>query len=176
MSKIINYLKSKDVDLLFFFNQKIQKNFLDTFMKVITQLGSLAFALGFPIILMTTPNQQLKMLGMHLAIGLFISSILVFSIKLMIKRPRPFENFDDIKTLFIPKDKNSFPSGHTSAAITMSMIVSQSISVALSSVVIGLSVLVGISRMYLGVHYPSDVIFGGTVALLTVSVIVPMFI
>lgn len=176
MSKVINFLKSKDVDLLFFFNQKIQKNFLDTFMKIITQFGSLAFALGFPLILIITPNKQLRILGLHLALGLFISSVLVFSIKLMIKRPRPFENFDDIKTLFIPKDKNSFPSGHTSAAITMSMIVSQSISIALSSIVIGLSVLVGISRMYLGVHYPSDVIFGGTVALLTVSVIVPMFI
>jgi undecaprenyl-diphosphatase len=176
MSKVINYLKNKDIDLLFFFNQRIQKDILDTFMKLVTQLGSIGFAMGFPIALMLTPNSQTRMLGFHLALGLIISSILVFSIKLSIRRARPFESFEDIKTLFIPKDKNSFPSGHTCAAMTMGMIISQSISSIASTFVIGLSILVGISRMYLGVHYPSDVIFGGTIALVTVSFIVPMFI
>jgi len=176
VSKVIEYLKNKDVDLLFFFNHKIQKNALDTFMKLITHLGSLGFAVGFPIVLMLAPNAQARSLGFHLAFSLLISSIVVFSIKLLIRRARPFESFENIKTLFIPKDKNSFPSGHTCAAVTIGMTISQSASSIASTFFIGLSVLVGISRMYLGVHYPSDVVFGGTIALVTVSIIIPIFI
>jgi undecaprenyl-diphosphatase len=153
----------------------MQKDYLDPIMVAVTHLGSLGFALSLPLLLIISANQGAKSLGFHLALGLFMSSLLVVTIKIAIKRPRPFEILEDIRATLIPKDKNSFPSGHTCAALTMGMILSQSLTSITSFIVMGISMLVGVSRMYLGVHYPSDVLFGGAIAIITVMAIIPFF-
>lgn len=88
------------------------------------------------------------------------TALLNFALKKIIKRPRPFLVHASLTPVYKPSEY-SFPSGHTSASF--------STAVALSSVypkwyVIGPSLLwagtVGYSRMYLGVHNPSDVAAG----------------
>lgn len=174
MRKFLKFLKCRDVDLLFFFNQKLQKDFLDPIMIVITQLGSFGFAISIPLILICSSRETTYNLGLNMAIALFCSSVIVFAIKIAIQRPRPYAIFDEIRANLIPKDQNSFPSGHTCAAMTMSVVLAQTIPTVLAPVIITLGILVGISRMYLGVHYPSDVLFGGGIALLTSLKIVPL--
>jgi undecaprenyl-diphosphatase len=56
-------------------------------------------------------------------------------------------------------DDYSFPSGHTTAAFCIAVMIALTIP-HLSVIAISIAIAVGISRMYLGVHFPSDVLVG----------------
>jgi len=86
---------------------------------------------------------------------LFSSQFIIFTIKYIIKRERPFIVDKDIKLLELMNfDTYSFPSGHTLNAFLLSYILQKNIGINLSF----LPYLVGLSRMYLGVHYPTDIL------------------
>lgn len=63
----------------------------------------------------------------------------------------------DINTFNVPIDYYSFPSGHTTAIFSVNTILAFYFPM-LEAVFIALACLVGLSRLYLGVHYPSDVL------------------
>jgi undecaprenyl-diphosphatase len=97
------------------------------------------------------------------------AAILAFSIDLTlykilkhnIKRIRPHEMNKEIKALINPLDKFSFPSGHTAAAFLMAINISHFYPLFIIPSFL-FSSLIGFSRIYNGVHYPTDV-FAGTV-------------
>lgn len=80
-------------------------------------------------------------------------------IKKKIKRDRPFQAMPDIQYLLIPPDRFSFPSGHTAGAFVMAVLIAAFQPALVLPVFIWASA-VAISRVYLGVHYPSDVLAG----------------
>lgn len=74
-------------------------------------------------------------------------------------RPRPYEVHQDIFLTGTPLDKFSFPSGHTLHAVIFSL-VAISYYPALAIVLLPFTVLIALSRVVLGLHYPSDVFAG----------------
>lgn len=79
--------------------------------------------------------------------------------KAAFSRPRPFAVLPDVDFLVPPPDEFSFPSGHTAAAFVMVTVAGTMMPVVLL-VLLPLGLLIGTSRVYLGVHYPSDVLAG----------------
>jgi undecaprenyl-diphosphatase len=65
----------------------------------------------------------------------------------------------------------SFPSGHTSAAFVSALVLGMLFTGPFSTVLIIFALIVGISRVYLGVHYPSDVIVGILIALISFAMV-----
>jgi membrane-associated phospholipid phosphatase len=96
-----------------------------------------------------------------------INGLITLSMKELIKRPRPFETYQEIDPL-VSAGSYSFPSGHTSSAFNTAT--SLTISCPKWFFVVPAytwASLAGYSRIHLGVHYPSDVLIGAIVGSVT---------
>jgi undecaprenyl-diphosphatase len=96
---------------------------------------------------------------------LVISHVIVQMIKRTVGRPRP-SRATSCRTLVQEPDRFSFPSGHSAAAMSVAIVYAFAFP-SLAVVLIPLAVLVGASRVCLGVHYPGDVLTGQIIAVLT---------
>ncbi|CAN5612871.1 hypothetical protein BH10BAC5_BH10BAC5_02010 [soil metagenome] len=105
--------------------------------------------------------------GVLLAVSEVTSYGVTFALKNMIKRKRPYQAFENVysKKNNSPTDDYSFPSGHTTEAFTLAT--SLSLRYSDEPLLIGglylYALTVSYGRIYLGVHYPGDVIAGALI-------------
>lgn len=142
-------------------------------MRMATQLGPGAFFWTFAACLvMVLLFLRWTREAVRLVITLAGAGLLDTALKAAFHRPRPAPFFDTP----LP-NSYSFPSGHalfalcfycTLAALLAARVRSRAVRVTIWTVAVALIAAIGLSRIYLGVHYPSDVIAGYAVALVWV--------
>ena len=119
--------------------------------------GPLWVATGMFLLAYNQDNSRRVALAAAVAVGL---SILLFkAVKHLIGRPRPFESWQALSCIMAPPDKFSFPSGHTMTAFAVWGTLFVGLP-GLSHVYLAIAILIGLSRIFLGLHYPSDVLAG----------------
>ena len=164
MLALLNQLAvSFDLPILDWIQAHLQCGFLDFIMPIITLFGEGGiFWIAWAVILICIPKTRKAGLGMGIALllGVLICNV---TMKPLIGRIRPYDfqaqEFGREITLLISAQHDfSFPSGHTIASFEASMVLlKNSKKMGIPAVII--AVLVTFSRLYLYVHYPTDVIF-----------------
>lgn len=158
--------------LLFF--KEISNPVLDILAELLTMLGEQYF---FILIISYLFWNISKREGFKLASAFIYSSVLNSVLKISFHTARPFEKLDAINGKRVETATGySFPSGHTQGATTFFITLAQIIRKKWFTITaISLSVVVGLTRVYLGVHWPIDVIgslvFGVIVAFIFCTII-----
>lgn len=96
---------------------------------------------------------------------LVLSHLVVQLVKRTVGRPRPSRGLT-VEALIAEPDHFSFPSGHSAAAMSVALMYGLAFP-ALALLLLPLALLVGFSRVVLGVHYPGDVLAGQAIAIAT---------
>ncbi|MFX1498944.1 MAG: phosphatase PAP2 family protein [Promethearchaeota archaeon] len=106
----------------------------------------------------------------HISITFLIGLILIAPIKRLFGRSRPFENLENINILERKPTSRSFPSWHAYNITSQGLLVGYLLNSLLIMIIFLIfALIVSFSRIQLGVHYPSDVIFGFLIGLIGFS-------
>lgn len=169
-------LKASEYEINFctYINSACEKTYIKEFFTIISRLGDGVFwyviMLGIPLIL----GLPALAISLHMFGASAVAYLLYKLIKSNTKRPRPFAKNQNIELGGRVLDKYSFPSGHTLHAVNFTIILLHYFP-QLAVILIPFTVLVALSRIVLGLHYPTDVLcgisLGACIALLSLTFI-----
>jgi len=137
--------------------QSIANPWLTFFMKLITSIGREPVYLAFPVIYWCIDEKK----GLCLGLAVFISMWINISFKYLLNQPRPFFEGYDPSLAMIGEKLGGLPSGHAQNTLVLLFIIASWLKKKLYYVCAAfLCLLIGFSRIYLGVHFPTDVLAG----------------
>lgn len=162
MTRIIQKLISLDQQIFMGINGRLHRSSLNFWFNYLTHLGGARFTILFSLLMWYFAPQPWSRTGLQAGVALALSHIPVAIAKKTYPRLRPYLTLPGTKTFRNPLTDHSFPSGHTTAifSITVPFMMTQPL---LAIILAPLALLVAVSRMYLGLHYPSDCLAGATI-------------
>lgn len=163
----MNFITKIDISLLNLI-QNIKSPILDKIMTTITALGNMGIFWILLILIFLTTKEYKKMARLMIICFLFNALIVNLILKPAVGRVRPFEIVDGIKLLVLKPQDPSFPSGHSAISfcmLTVILLFSKSKTINIMASI--LAILIAFSRLYLYVHFPSDVFCGILIGIIT---------
>ena len=154
------YFSKLDQDILLYVQNNLRSAKTDDVMKFITNLsdgGFIWLIISITLIISKKHRKTGFAMACTIAFGLIITNAIV---KNTIQRMRPFMLIEELAALIPHPSDWSFPSGHATSSIGCGLIMLKHLHKTLGLTGLTLGILISASRVYLGVHYPSDVIAG----------------
>lgn len=161
MYELIVRLHDGDERMLLYVISRRQE-WLDRTARALTHLGGATATIALTSGLLLSPFDAWRHGGQRAAFALAASHAVVQLIKRSVCRGRPLLP-EGILCLIDAPDRFSFPSGHAAAALSVSLGMAAAMPAA-APLFVPLGLLIGVTRCYLGVHYPGDVVAGWSLA------------
>ena len=156
----MNFITKIDISILNLI-QNLKSPLMDKIMTTITAFGNMGIFWILLIIIFLTTKEYKKMAKFMIVCMLVNVVIVNLIIKPAVGRQRPFEIVEGIKLLVLKPQDPSFPSGHSAISFCMlTTILFFSKSKTINIMASLLAILIAFSRLYLYVHFPSDVFCG----------------
>lgn len=171
---MVQLIQNFDNYILMYIIHNMHSHIMDKTMIIITFLGNMG-AIWVVISLFLMINEKYRSIGFMILGALVLNLVLGDVIlKNLVKRTRPFIYMTQVQIL-IPKPLSySFPSGHTSAAFASAGILIKHFQKYTLEVIV-LASLIAFSRLYLYIHYPSDVLAGVILGILSSKITMYLF-
>ena len=149
-----------DASILLWIQENIRTPWLTVFFKAVTSLGNAGIfwiLLSMGLIIYAKTRQT----GIRAMTALVISFVINnLFLKNVIARTRPYEVIDELKLLIAPQWDYSFPSGHAGSSFAAAMAMFLKLPRRYGIPALIGAALIAVSRLYVGVHYPTDVLVG----------------
>ncbi|MCD7032658.1 phosphatase PAP2 family protein [Metabacillus sp. GX 13764] len=158
-TKLIANMYSFECRLLRSLNRHFDRKALNFYFRNVTHVGGAASTIAVCLILIFFTSGPVRAAGIASGLALALSHIPVAIVKKLYPRKRPYITLHETKVPANPLEDHSFPSGHTTAIFSV-VIPLLLFFPGLAVLLIPLGISVGLSRIYLGLHYPSDVLAG----------------
>jgi membrane-associated phospholipid phosphatase len=144
---------------LYFNLRGFRPPWLDWIMLGFTQIGGGVAALVTALVFFLAGE---RLLAYEFILGALTLWLVVALLKVLVRRSRPFIRLAQTRIVGYRAGGRSFPSGHTSQVFFMTTLMIQHFhaSIWVAVVLYATALLVGITRMYVGAHYPRDVLAG----------------
>lgn len=169
---MVNLIQNFDSSLMYK-AQELHNPILNNIMISFTKIGDLGLVwLILALILLFF--KKTRKAGILIYLSQLLNIIVVTILKNIIQRPRPFLTLTDLHPLISLPTSYSFPSGHASSAFAGALIIAYIFRQWIIPAYL-VSFTIAFSRVYLGVHYPSDIIVGAIIGTLSSITIILLY-
>ena len=174
MVKMKNPFKAFDDYFLDRINKKLNNKYCDFFFYNYTNIAGPGFLVALSVFMLIFGKRWIGSAATEMVVALVISTGVAQILKRAISRSRPYWVSKNLNTYGIDLRDYSFPSGHTTAAFTVATTFSLYFP-KLAPLFVVMALLVAVSRTYLAVHYPTDVLAGVIIGMI-VGYVVHMYV
>ena len=161
MDAILNF----DSSILLWIQDSLRAGFLTPVVKVITHLGdkgALWILITLALLCFRKTRRLGILCGIAMAIGLVVTNLVI---KNWVARVRPYEVIPGLNCIVGLADDWSFPSGHTTNSLACAWVLFRCAPRKYGVPALVVAILISLSRLYVGVHYPTDVLGGAVIGL-----------
>ncbi|MDD3204382.1 MAG: phosphatase PAP2 family protein [Lachnospiraceae bacterium] len=157
---MLELLMELDSNILLWIQEVLRNPICDPIFIFITSLGNMGalWILISCILLIFKKTRRIGMMSLLALLGSLIVNNLI--IKNLVARTRPYELITGLQLLIARATDFSFPSGHTGSSFASAVILYKELPKKYGILALILATLIAFSRLYIGIHYPSDVICG----------------
>ncbi len=164
---MMEMLLNLDGNILLWIQEYLRNDFLTPIMIFVTSLGNagIIWILITVLLLLSKKTRKVGILSVCALLGSLLINNMI--LKNLVARVRPYEVVNGLHLLIEKQVDWSFPSGHTGSSFASAVVLYRNLPRKYGVLALVLAALIAFSRLYVGVHYPTDVL----VAVITGSVI-----
>ena len=156
----MEFLINLDGNILLWIQEYIRQDWMEGFWKGITMLGDSGwFWIALSLLLMVP--RQTRWIGITSLAAIVIGALITnVTLKNLVARTRPYEVVEGLVLLIEKQRDYSCPSGHTCASFAAAGVYWRMLPKKFGIPLVILAAMIAFSRLYVGVHYPTDVLAG----------------
>ena len=179
MSSLISWILYQNTSLFYFINNGLSNPFFDFLMPAITNFGSLTAMAIICVLMYIFGGENTRKIAVLGLVALLLANVAVYLLKNIVAEPRPFIVLPNVIQLISESEAYGFPSGHAASSFAVMTMIGlkyrlhfKGKTYRLLYPLLAFASLIAFSRVYVGVHYPLDVVFGAVVGIVSTLLVI----